>query len=92
MLVLTGCFGRGNGSSSASPAPSASAGSASSGAGTGYAAGGTGLALTAKTSGMDPFDGEAGYAQADVTATAVLLDGEGRMALSIIEEKQGRLP
>ena len=90
-LALTGCFGRGNGSSSsASPAPSASA--ASSGAGTSYAAGGTGLALTAKTSGMDPFDGEAGYAQADVTATAVLLDGEGRIADCIIDMVQAKLP
>lgn len=87
-LLFTGCFGGGGSSSGSSESMD---NSASSGM-TGYAAGGTGMAVTAKVIAADPFEGEDGFGQTDVTVTAVVLDQEGRIASCVIDTAQLQLP
>ena len=86
-LLFTGCFGRG-GASSGSSDPM----SGSSSGGADYAAGGTGMSVTAKVIAADPFEGEDGFGQTDVTVTAVVLDQEGRIAACTIDTAQLQLP
>ena len=87
-LLFTGCFGGGGSSSGSSESMD---NSASSGM-TGYAADGTGMAVTAKVIAADPFEGEDGFGQTDVTVTAVVLDQEGRIASCVIDTAQLQLP